>query len=471
MSDNESTFGPKSLEQARISESERVDMQEQARRIHQAEASGSRFLQAFRDKRTDKYHVGWIDPKNRSHDLHIIGSQKKIADLFKQNGYQKPETIPTVDFRFDPTNDALYDLDALFVNRYMPPTYLKSARSLPDATVPATIERVIRHATGDDPDVMEHFLNWLAVLFRYRERTQTAWLVHGTTGTGKGMLFTNIIRPLIGHQYCFAANLTNLVDKFNAFAEQTIVLFIDEADTDQVKSMATLLSKIKSYITEPTLPLRGIRQNTREVDNHLNLILSSNRPNAMRIEANDRRFNVCPRQEENLLREGESADDFIAQVQSELQDFADYLMSRDADRAKARQALKNDPKRNLQSVTQMPMEEVASALSSGNLGYFIDHRPSKAPTSGRGHATFEAKAVPIREVYRQVLGEALDAAADGKKHVLSHEKLFSLFRLLVGPMPETKPSLSQRLRREQLVVEPHTVNRKTDPRSCCALAV
>ena len=260
------------------------------------------------------------------------------------------EIVPSVDFLFEPANDALYDFEAGFMNRYTPSTYLKNAECVDGAEIPPTSKRVIEHALGGDPEVIEHFLNWLAVLFRYRIRTQTAWILQGTTETGKGVLFAQIIRPLIGEDYCRLVNLANLEEQFNGFVERTIVLFVDEVDTDQVKQMAKLMAPFKSWITEPKIPLRAMRRDLREVHNHLNLILSSNQPNSMRIEANDRRFNVCPRQEEKLIAAEESGKKLIARIERELQDFADYLMSREASREKARQALNSAPKRLLQTV-------------------------------------------------------------------------------------------------------------------------
>ena len=89
----------------------------------------------------------------------------------------------------------------------------------------------------------------------------------------------------------------------------------------------------------------------------------------------------APRQEAKLLAaEGESGEDCVAADQTRAaRTFADYLMSREADQAKARQALDNEPKRLLQTVTQTAIEEVAEALREGDLAYFVDQRPSAGP--------------------------------------------------------------------------------------------
>jgi hypothetical protein len=204
-------------------EDARADMELQARRLREAEDTGGRALIAFRDKREDRYYVGWIDPGAKDHELHPIGTKDRIKDRFKQHGERVPEIIPSVDYRFDPTKDALYDLEQGFINRYKMPAYRRNAQRHDNAKIPPAIRRVIHHALGDDPVVVEHFLNWLAVLFMYRDRTQTAWILQGTTGTGKGVLCAQILRPLIGEDYCRLVTLANLEEQFNGLDRKSVV--------------------------------------------------------------------------------------------------------------------------------------------------------------------------------------------------------------------------------------------------------
>jgi hypothetical protein len=48
------------------------------------------------------------------------------------------------------------------------------------------------------PQVADHFLNWLAFILQHRDRTKTAWVLHGVPGTGKGLLTNDILRPIFG---------------------------------------------------------------------------------------------------------------------------------------------------------------------------------------------------------------------------------------------------------------------------------
>ncbi len=197
------------------------------------------------------------------------------------------------------------------------------------------------------------------------------------------MLFNDIIRPLIGDAYCRAVGLGNLEEQFNGFAAETIVLFVDEVDTDQVRQMLKLIARLKRWITEPRIELRAMRQDLRNLDNHLNLILASNQPNSMRIEANDRRCTVCPRQEAKLLDPGEDGAELAQRIAKELPAFADYLRSRPADRSLAGSALDTPAKRLLQAITQTAIEEVAHAFRYGDLAYFVEQRPLGADAMPR----------------------------------------------------------------------------------------
>lgn len=409
---------------------------------------------AFRDADSDCYFVGTIDLQERKHDLLKVKDKGRIRDYMVQHGQPYPQYIETWKYQFEPEHDFYFNWEARCLNQYIPSSYLRLARKLKQPRFPRTIRRVIMSALGGDKVLFARFINWLAVIFQHRIQTQTAWVLQGTTGTGKGILFHQIIRPVIGEDYCRLVTLSGLEENFNGFMEKCIVLFVDEVDTDQVKQMAKLLAKVKSMITEAKLPIRAMRTDLREVPNHLNIIMASNQPNSMRIETNDRRFNVCPRQEHKLLQPGEKGEELIASIRSELQDFANYLFSFPADLAEARQVIENEPKRLLQSVTQTAAEEVAEAIKTGDLQYFIDHEDKRAQNLSK-----QADDHPLHRPnrYQRVIDVAKAQAANGKPHLLRHEDLNALFEHLVGDMPASKAKLTKRLDHLGIHIRPVTV--------------
>src|SRR5690606_38538580 len=59
------------------------------------------------------------------------------------------------------------------------------ARRAKEARVSAKLLFSVR---GSDRDSLQRFLNWLAFISQKREKPATAWLFHGTEGTGKGFM-------------------------------------------------------------------------------------------------------------------------------------------------------------------------------------------------------------------------------------------------------------------------------------------
>ncbi len=432
--------------------------EEQQRIAEEAKQTGGKIYVAFRDKETDQYYLGTVDFEHHRHLLHTVASKDRITDFLAQHGQPKPELIQTWNFRFEPANDCFYDPLHRFVNRYQPSPFMRAAKKADGLDIPPHIRRVIHHVLGSDESITERFLNWLAVIFQNRQRSQTAWILQGTTGTGKGLLFNHIISPLFGEEVCRSITLPNLEDGFNKFMESCLVLFVDEVDTDQVQQMPKLVARLKNLITESRIPLRAMRTDLREVPNHLNIIMASNQPNSMRIEANDRRFNVCPRQEEKLLRLDEQGIVLIKAIRQELQAFADYLHSHPADVALARTALDNPAKRELQSITQTAMESVADALRNGDLAFFMDHLPDQ---SGGESVSFDGSLIQLPTIYREVIRDAIAAATAGGGQLLQHIHLFGLFELLVGGIPRTKARLTKRLGHHHLQVNPQPSGKTT----------
>jgi len=412
---------------------------------------------AFRDRKTDQFFTGVVDFETNRHDLYTVASKDRIIDFLAQHGLPRPELIEAWDYQFEPENDTFYASDLKFINRYLPSSYLTDAVKTDKVEIPTTIQRVIKHALGGDGAVFEHFINWLSVIFQYRIRTQTAWILQGTTGTGKGLLFGHIIRPLMGEEYCRSVTLPNMEDNFNKFMEYCLFLFVDEVDTDQVREMPKLVSRMKNMITEPLIPLRAMRTDLREVPNHLNIMMASNQPNSMRIEANDRRFNVCPRQEEKLLKSGEHGEDVITAILGELQDFANYLFSYPSDTALARKALDNQPKRDLQEITKTAIEEVAEAFRNGDLAYFMEHLPGVSNES----VTFDGELTLPTLGYHKTMQDAISSVADGRSQLLRHINLCCISELVVGRMPHSNVKRSKLLGHHHLKVSSHTVNSKS----------
>ena len=70
--------------------------------------------------------------------------------------------------------------------------------------------------------------------------------------------------------------IQNLEDDFNKFWGQTIILFVDEVDTDQVQDMPKLMSRLKNMITESDLAIRAMRTDLIEKPSYMKIMMASN---------------------------------------------------------------------------------------------------------------------------------------------------------------------------------------------------
>lgn len=323
----------------------------------------------FRDMYTDKYYVGTRKDQEVVEQPNVIGaSDKKIGDYFVQKGNTSPPaTIETWAVKFDPRVFDQWNEDTKVFNTWTPSEYQQSG--LYTSRVPDTIEKILRHVTGDNEEAYDHFVNWLAFIQQTREKTGTAWVLHGVPGTGKGLLFHNIITPIFGSDYCRSKQFRDLTDSFNGWMERSIFLNIDEANSDDMGRVGkSIVNNLKNWITEPRISIRHMQTVARDCNSFINFIFTTNDFGVIPIQEGDRRINVAPRQEQKL----EITDEEVAQIEDELVAFSQYLTHYKIDTKKVRKPLANEAKLSLQEAARTSIEEFFHAVADGDLEYFVE---------------------------------------------------------------------------------------------------
>jgi hypothetical protein len=105
----------------------------------------------FRDLYTDKYYVGQRKDQEVVKQPHCIGaSEKKIGDYYAEFGTAPPAVYPTWTKVFDPTVHDQWNEEAKVFNTWCPTKYQQS--TMYTSQVPPTIEKILRHVTGNDED-------------------------------------------------------------------------------------------------------------------------------------------------------------------------------------------------------------------------------------------------------------------------------------------------------------------------------
>ena len=317
---------------------------------------------AFRDLKTAEYYNGLWNPQQKRLELYKARSERQLDDWVKSHGRHPGEFIPIWSIEYDPRNDWVVDEVEHRINVFKPSAYMLSQ---PDhdhtyADFP-TIHKLVQHVLADtDGDLVEHFLNWFAVIFQRKAKPITAWVVHGKEGTGKGTFFNKVAAPLLNHSNATSIRADNLEDQFNAFLEGKLFVFVDEVDVDDFKEKGRVTSKLRNYITEPTIQVRRMRQTSFDMPNHMALMFASNRPKPVFIPPSDRRYNVGNFQPEKYM------DYDPAAIEKELPVFAEWLQAHTADVSKANAIIETDARKQIQDRSVSSMQETCNAILDGD---------------------------------------------------------------------------------------------------------
>lgn len=394
------------------------------------------------DKKTSTYYRGTYDAGQDVLDLNAAKNETQIRHFAKQYGVPLGDFIPEWDLVFDPHANpaARVDVPNRKINLYEPTIYGK-AKPKKTTVVPPTIKKVIFHALGSDQAVYDHFMNWLACIFQYKTRTLTAWVLHGTEGTGKGLLMNNIIRPLLGAKQTASKHMDELNEQYNHWMANCFVVFIDEIEAKALENERGAMAKLRNWITEATISVRAMYQGSVEVENHCNFIFASNMPEPVILKAQDRRHNIAVYQPQRLAMTQKELD----KIESELQAFHDYMMTCKADKQLASTLIDTEDRRTMISISETSVDVAISRMLTGDIEFFIDQLPSD---DGYKRNALKANRV---EDYKEILLRLLDRidpATGGC--AISRDELRVIFDYTVGNMPDTPNKFTSMLKHHRI---------------------
>jgi hypothetical protein len=313
---------------------------------------------------------------------------------------KKDSVIPLLKCTFDTSVPAFYyveDERCFYYNGYKTKEFAKM-ENIP-MFCPPTIRELLHHVTGGRSD---EFIQWIAYVVKNKDRTGTAWILRGVQGTGKGLTFNKIIKPLVGEEYTYEVLGLNMEDKFNSLLENKLVVFIDEVDY-QTEKYSPAIEKLKHYITEPTIGIRKMYSEEKAVVNRVNFIFASNSPNPVYLSESDRRFHVGNYQETPL----QPSPDFIERLDEELPAFYYYLLSLDVDSQTVHKPVLTEEKRQLIDLNTPVPGHIVKAIKAGNYAWFLEHVATSttllSPKEALRHQEYVKALIDILENRRRVL--------------------------------------------------------------------
>ncbi len=348
----------------------------------------AKFPIALRDFYTDTYYNGVFDPNlNQFCDEFPLMpcASSSIEGFMRSHGRSKPDYIPDARVVFNPASneDAINLTNVPYhINMFRRTEYMLSKREheplgMGDAAKIADscplIYKLLTHILGGQALEVEHFTNWLAYIFQTKKKAMTAWVLQGVPGTGKGIFYTKVLRPLFGVEHVPMRALQNIEEQFNLYMRQALFLVVDEFHMASANSgTMKIADKLKNAITENTMTIRAMRSNQVEMPNYTNFIFLTNRMDAVKIEEGDRRYNIAPRQEQKLEHVYPEVIDGIDDISKELHKFAALLRAYKVNKQLVRTPIANNAKAQMAQVTMSVMEEFFAAVRNGNLQFFMD---------------------------------------------------------------------------------------------------
>lgn len=393
---------------------------------------GTEVLAFYATNQGSKVIVGAFNPVERKLDLNTATETSAKAWLAEWGLVQKGY-LPHMSLVFNPASDLQYVAGTTTVNTFRATEYMAKARSSDKpstlADLPPIANKVIRSILGPSDDkLVTHFVNWLAYIFQYRKKTQTAWVLNGVEGTGKGTLVKYFLRPLFGGEHVQNIQFANAKGEFNGFLERSLLVVFEEADIKSVDSAEDLMAKIKMWITDSPLPIRKMRTDVYEADNFSNFILHTNTRTPVAVSGTDRRFNFGERQDQRLfftpneLRALHAGD--------ELEAFADVLQRWPVDELAVTQVIDTAARQDAHEATTSINQLVAEAIQRGDLQFFLDRIPSDAEAAADFNNRFNTIGL-----FKAQMDKYIAAAQKGEAYILPEEDLFVLFRTLI---PDTR---------------------------------
>lgn len=384
---------------------------------------------AFRDKVTAIYWKGIWNPERFQLELHSVKSELQLDHFLQSRGKVLGPFVPEYHLTFDPHNPEIVDHANKVVNTFVPTEFMRLGKKAKKGAFPI-IQRVIDSAVGVG-EVQDHFLNWLAVIWQQRVKPMTAWVCHGTQGTGKGVLFHQVLRPLFG-PYAVYRRATELSAQFTAWQEQALIAFVDEVNADMFIEAKKVESDLKAWITEPTATIRRMRTDSYEVQNFTAYIFSSNEKRPVAIPLNDRRFNIGKFQVRKLAITQEEVDS----IADELPAFVRFLSDYKAVFDKARTVLQTDDRKEIQQRSITSVDELAMALKDGDLMLLWDYMPDEKLMEETG----------IVNVKEQAYAQLVRRLSYETESDLTIDELQLIFETCIGKTPEGKQKFVSYLR-------------------------
>lgn len=145
---------------------------------------------------------------------------------------------------------------------------------------------------GGDVNVYTYYMRWLAIMLEHPDRRTgvVPFLYSEKQGTGKNTIFKFISENVVGSTYVReVVGLQPLLEKHNTVLQGRKLIIINEASSTKDSFMSNF-DKFKSIITDSSIWIDPKGKDGFDIQNLLEITISSNHCDSLRVEESDRRY-------------------------------------------------------------------------------------------------------------------------------------------------------------------------------------
>jgi len=223
-------------------------------------------------------------------------------------------------------------------------------------------------------DRMDYFVNWLAYGFQTLEKTGTAIISKGVQGTGKGVIYEQIIQYAVGERYTTLLENEALKSRFNGELENKLFVLANEIKAD-FREGNTIYERLKMYVTDSFIRFEEKNTKAQTIPNFFNIWFHSNNDIPLQIQGGDRRytvFNTASKKLEVVSEElgYEHIKFYIEEIIKERDSFIFDIMKIKYDIHSAKRPLQTEEKEMIYEASMGKLEILCDKIKKYDIEYF-----------------------------------------------------------------------------------------------------
>jgi hypothetical protein len=404
---------------------------------------------AYRQFSTAQYFNLIYD--QNTHDIQIAKANSLTQLEHFMSQYNKPWTGEPTDWEhiYDPTPVApeafnRIDGEARTINLYIPPKLLKSYDETKMYQLPDSIWNVIKHACGGHEEFAMNMINGWAYIMQTGNPVHTCMVLHGTTGTGKGIIINEILPRVFGETNISIQKPMVMNEPYNGYMENAQIVVYEEVDAAIIRNAASASSFLKNSITEPTITIRKMYTEPRSIKKRCSIMMTANSAAPVSIPYEDRRFNCAEYQSSKFTTDDQGID----QIRQDCEEFYGFLRQYKYDSDATRKIIQTDARKKIMATSATGLDEFAEEIvKKGNFMYLLDMLPMNIETD------VQVGKLPTKE-YAQVVA-LLFSKIHMKEQTIAifRDELKILLMYLFSNIPENPAKFSSMVKHHRMYMD------------------